>query len=190
VKIRKLLIIVLVVVLLVVYYFFGMDYMKQRQQHESLNRQIADATQKLAQMPQPSEDLEQRLEEAQANLTATESAFPGQVNSTHAINVILKLAEDVGVKAIPLITQPWAVEKNGEHDYYVLRLNVFVSGSFSQLATFTASLENGEFPTLIVEQLSVTRADRQFEEENASDLMIPVSASMDLAIYTHSLSID
>ena len=186
---NKLLVGLLCIVLLAVYGFWGMDYLKQRQQHERLNYQIADATRALAQMPQPPEDLEQQFAAAQANLTAVESSFPSRVNSTRAINAILKLADDVGVKAIPLVTQPWSVETNGEHDYYVLRLNVSVSGSFSQLEIFTARLENGEFATLIVEQLSVTRADES-EEENVSDLTIPVSASLDLAIYTRSLSID
>ena len=186
---NKLLVGLLCIVLLVVYGFWGMDYLKQRQQHERLSYQIADATRALAQMPQPPEDLEQQFAAAQANLTAIESNFPSRVNSTRAINAILKLADDVGVKAIPLVTQPWSVEKNGEHDYYVLRLNVSVSGSFSQLEIFTDRLENGEFATLIVEQLSVTRADKS-EEENVSDLTIPVSASLDLAIYTRSLSID
>lgn len=187
---NKLLVGLLCIVLLVVYGFWGMDYLKQRQQHERLDYQIADATRALAQMPQPSEDLEQHLATAQANLAATETTFPGRVNSTRAINAILKLADEIGVKAIPLVTQPWSVEKNGEHDYYVLRLNVSVSGSFSQLEIFTDRLENGEFATLIVEQLSVARADLQSEEENVSDLMIPVSASLDLAIYARSLSID
>lgn len=187
---NKLLVVLLVIILLVVYYILGTDYLKQRQQHESLSYQIADATRALAQMPQSPTDQEERLAIAQAELNDIENSFPSRVTSTKVINTILKLADDIGVKAIPLVTQSWSVEKIGEHDYSVLRLNVNVSGSFSQLEIFTAELENGELPTLIIEQLRVTGADRQSEEESIPDLTSPVTASLDLAIYVRSWSID
>jgi hypothetical protein len=182
---NKLLMVLLFAVLLAVYCLWGLDYMKQRQQQESLSYQIADSTLALAQMPQPAEGLEQRLATAQANLAAAESDFPAQVNSTLAIKAILNLADDIGVKAIPLVTQPWSVEKNGEHNYYVLRLNVSALGSFSSLTKFTEGLENGEFPTLIIENLTASR-DAESSEEGISESVMPVSVSLDLAIYTRS----
>ncbi len=183
----KLLITILIIVLLVVYYLFGMDYMKQRQEHEALTSQITDVTQTLAQIPELPQDLEQRLAAAQASLAAEQSAFPSQINSTQIINTILQLADDSGVKAIPLVTQLWSIENVGKHGYYVLRLNVTVEGSFSQLVSFVSKLENGEYKTLIVENLSVSE---QAEEESASEGTIPITASLDLAIYTQSVALD
>ena len=186
----KLLISLLFFSLLLAYYFLGTDYLQQRQQHERLHAQINDATRVLAQMPQPPIDLDHQLAAAQDNLADVEAFFPDGVNSTRVVNAILRLSEDVGIKVIPLATRPWSVEKKGEHDYYVLYLNVSLSGSFSDLETFTARLEDGEFPTLIIESLSVNSPDRQSEEADASELAATVSASLDLAVYARSLSID
>ena len=182
----KLLIAILIIMLLVVYAYFGMGYVRERKEHEALTSQITDVSQTLAQMPGPPHDLEQRLAAAQASLAAEQSAFPSKMNSTEIVDTILRLADDCGVKAIPLITQPWSIENIGEHGYHVLRLDVAVEGSFSQLVSFLSKLENGEFKTLIVDDLSVTRATEQPEGETVTEGTIPVTASLDLAIYTQS----
>jgi len=167
-----------IIALLVVYYFLGMGYREQRQGHEVLSAHIAEATRTLAQTPRPPQDLEQRLAAARASLAAEQSAFPSQLNSTQVINAILKLADDCQVKAIPIATQPWSVGNIGG-GYHVFRLNISIRGSFSQLASFVSELENGEFETLVIENLSVTRAAGQTKGET-----IPVTARLDLAIYT------
>jgi len=182
----KLLIAILIIILLVVYAYFGMGYMKQHNRHEALTSQIADVKQTLREIPGPPQDLEQRLEVAQASLAAEQSVFPRRMNSIQIINTILKLANDCEVKAIPLITQPWSMENVGEHCYYVFRLNVAVEGSYSQLVTFVSKLENGEFKTFIVEDLSVTRFTEQPEGQTVTEETIPVTTSLDLAIYTQS----
>ncbi len=182
-----------VFILLVSSYLLGTDYLKQLKGHEPLTSQISEVSQTLAQLtqlPQPPQDLEQRLAEAEASLAALASAFPGKMSSNEVINTILKLADDCEVKAVPLLTQPWSTEKVGEHDYDVFRLNLTVAGSFSQLVSFTSKLENGEFKTLIIEKLSVTTLNGQSEEESAAEEIIPIMASLDLAIYAQSLSSD
>ena len=187
---NKLLITLLIIILLAVYYLFGTDYMKQRKQHEALTSQITDVSQTLAQIPKPPQDLEKRLAAAQASLDTAKSAFPNKMTSTQIINTILKLANDIEVKAIPLITQPWSMEKVGEHDYHVFRLNVAVQGSFSQLVSFLGKLENGELKTLIVEDLSITKLSEQSKQGSIPEGTIPISASLDLAIYTQSPASD
>ena len=170
--------IIAIIALLAVYYFLGMDYLRQRQGHEALTAQITEVNQTLAQTPKPPQDVEQGLAAAEANLAAAQSAFPRDLNSTRVINAILKLADGCQVRAIPLVTQPWSMENTGE-GYYVFRLNLAIRGSYTQLVSFVSQLENGEFETLVVENLSVTRVAEQTEEET-----IPVTASLDLAIYT------
>lgn len=182
---RKLLIILLVAVLLVVYYLLGMGYLKQRHEHEALAAQINEATQTLAQMPKPPDDLDQQLATAQASLDAVKNSFPRTMNSTRIINAILKLADNCEVKAIPLTTQPWKKVDISDHSYFVFRLNVTATGTFAQLVSFLNKLENGEPQTLIVEDLSVTRVARPPGEEGAPEGTIFVNANLDLAIYTH-----
>ena len=187
----RLLITLLVIGLLVVYAYLGMDYMKQRKGHEMLTSQITNATQTLAEIPEPPQNLEQRLADARASLATEQSAFPNnQMGSTEVVNTILKLANDCAVMAVPLVTQPWSTEDIGDHSYHVLRLNVAAKGSFSQLVSFVSKLENTEFKTLIVENVSVTRVSEQSEEGIAPEGIIPVVASLDLAIYTQPLTFD
>ena len=185
----KLLITLLIIMLLVVYYLYGMDYMKQREEHEVLTSQITEVTEALEalrEIPEPPQDLEQRLAAAQASLATEQSAFPDKINNTEVVDIVLKLAEDSQVKAIPLVTEPWSMERVGEHDYHVFRLTVTVEGSFSQLVSFVSKLEQGEYKTLIIEDLSVTRVTEGSEEETVPEGTIPITANLDLAIYTQS----
>ena len=167
-----------------VYYIFGMDYINQRQEREALAFQIATVTQALAQMSDPPQNLEQRLEAAQESLAAEQSMFPSRLNSTEVINTILELANSLGVNAIPLVTQSWSTEVVGENNYDVLRLTVAAEGSFSQMVNFVSRLENGEYQTLVVEDLTVDRVTA------GSEGIISFIASFDLAIYARSLNSD
>ena len=188
----KLLIAVLIISLLVVYYISGMDYINQRREHEALAFQIATTTQALAQMsdpPQSLENLEERLEVAREELAAERSIFPRQLNSTEVVSAILGLANSLRINAIPLITQAWSIEVVGENTYGVLRLTVTAEGSFSQLVNFVSRLENGEYQTLIVEDLTVDRVTL-LSEENGSEGAILFIASFNLAIYAQSLTSD
>jgi len=184
---RKLLIAILIITLLVVYYLFGTDYINQRRENAALNSQIAEATQALAQMPEPPQNLEQRLEAAQVRLDAEQSVFPSNLHSTEVVNTILGLADDCGIRAIPLVTQSWSTEVVGEHSYSVLRLTVAADGNFTQLVSFVGRLENGEYETLVVENLSMARVPGG---ESASEEALIFIASFDLTIYTQSLTSD
>ena len=178
--VRRLLITIFIIMLLVVYYILGTSYLKQRQEHQALTAQLIEATETLKEMPQP-QDFGEQLAAAQTNLAVEQNAFPGKVNTTQVINTILELADKCELKAIPLVTQPWLTEKVGEHDYYVFRLNVAIEGSFSQLLSFVSGLENGDYETLIIKNVSVTRSTEQAEAE--TEATIPVTASVDLTLY-------
>ena len=67
-KSRKLLIVILVIALLAVYYLLGTDYLKQQRDNEALASQIIVEQDILAQIPQPSTDLEMQLSEVEAEL--------------------------------------------------------------------------------------------------------------------------
>ncbi len=189
-KTRKLLLVLLCAVLLVVYYLMGTDYLKQQQEREVLASQIAEATQALAQIPAPPADLEEQLAAAQTSLEGIRNSFPSKLNSTRIINTILKLADEVGVKAIPLITQPWAIESVSDYDYFVFRLNIAVTGTFAQLVSFLNQLENGELETLIVENFRVSRVTESSGAESTPGDNTQVNASLDIAIHSQSPTID
>ncbi len=179
----RLLVTTFIVILIMVYAVLGMGYLKELKERDELTSQIAEVNQTLSEIPQPPEDLEQQLTAAQTLLTAEQSSFPSEINTTQLINTILEVASVCGVRATPMVTQPWAVEMVGKHSYPVLRLTVAVEGSFSQLVAFASQLEKGEYTTLVMEDLNASRSSEQSEEG-----AIPIAGSLKLAIYARSLS--
>ncbi len=183
-KTRKLLIVILAVALLAVYYLLGSDYLKQRRDHQTLASGIAGANQALTLIPAPTADLEQRLTDAQTSLQTANMTLPERLNSTRIINSVLMLADDIGVKAIPLVTQAWATESINEVNISVFRLNVAVKGSFSQVSSFLKRLESGEFNTLVVEYFTVDSITDPFGGEGVYGDTTQVDARLDIAIYS------
>ncbi len=183
-KTRKLLIAILAVVLLAAYCLLGVDYLKQRQEHEALSSKIATANQSLTSIPAPPADLEERLAKAQTGLHAANQTFPDRLNSTHIINSILLLAEDTGVKAIPLITQPWNIQSINDINFSVFRLNISVRGTFSKVSGFLDRLENGEQETLVLEYAAIDSINVPFGGEVAHDDTAQVVAQFDIAVYS------
>lgn len=182
----KIFITVFIAALLMFYAYLGMGYLGQSREHRLLNDQITELIQALEEMAVPPPDLEEQLAAAQESLAAEQNVFPGEVNSTQVINTILGLADDCEVTAIPLVAQPWSTESMGEYSCRVLRLDVDIEGSFSQLLGFIGELENGEFETLVIEDLSVARVSEQPEGEPSSEGIIPVNASLELALYAQA----
>jgi len=140
----------------------------------------------LAQIPTFPADLEQQLSDVQSSYEAAQNSFPNQLNTTAIINDILRLADDAGVKAIPLITQPWGPENINSQDYSVFRLSVTASGDFAGLASFIDQLENGEPPTLVIESLLIDRATEITGGETAT----PCAARLEIAVYARPLATD
>jgi len=184
VKTRKLLIIILVVALLAVYYIIGSDYLKQGREHEALASQVNEATRTLAQIPSPPADLEQRLAAARSALESVNSTLPDRLNSTRIINTILRLADEVGVRAIPLTTQPWTTESINGEDYSVFRLHIAVTGPFTRLSSFFSQLENGEIKTLVMEYITVDKVTGSFRAEGVYGSMLQVDANLEIAVYS------
>jgi len=176
----RLLVTTLIIILVMGYCLLGISYLKQLKEHGELNSQIAEVSQTLNEIPQPPQDLEQQLAAAQTLLAAEQGSFPSKANTTQLINTILAQAMVCGVKATPMVTQPWSVETVGKHDYPVLRLTIAVEGSFTQLTTLASQLEKGEYSTLIMEDLTAGRGEGT----------TPITGSLKLAIYARPLSSD
>ncbi|MCK4862944.1 MAG: hypothetical protein KAS25_01550 [Dehalococcoidales bacterium] len=189
-KTRKLLIAILVVALLAVYYILGTDYLKQRRDHEALASQITVAKEVLAQIPPRPADLETRLSDAQTGLEEAKNTFPERLNSTRIIDAILRLADDIGVKAIPLVTQPWTMESVEGGNYSILRLHVAVTGTFNQMSDFLSQLENGDIETLVMEYLTVDSITAPFGGEDAYGDTLQVDTRLEIAVYSQPPAIE
>jgi hypothetical protein len=174
---RKLLIVLLALALLAGYYVLGTGYLHQQQEQAALAAGISAARQGLAQLPPRPDDLDRRLEEALVAEKAAEEDLPGRLNTTQTLDAILRLAEDNGVKAVPLVTQPWLTETIGGYEYSVFRLDLTVSGDYSRVAAFLAALETVSLQTLVVDYLRLARTD------GPPPVGEPVEAGLQVAIY-------
>ena len=179
---NKLAIILISVILLVVYGLLGMDYMKQNSEHEDLLSEIEEVEQSREAIPEPSTYWAEQLALTEATLAAEGQIIPSEINSSDVIEYILDLADDIGIKAIPLITQPWTEVHISNNEYSILRLDVGIQGAFALVKNYISRLESGEFQTLIVEDLIVNVDYGDGEEIYAGDAT-PVVASLNLAVF-------
>jgi hypothetical protein len=177
---NKIAIILISVVLLVVYGLLAMDYMKQGSEQERLLSEIEEVEQSQEALAKPSTDAYERLAAIQAELDAESEIIPSEIDSSDVVDIILSLAQQVGVKAIPLTTEPWVEQHIGGNIYRVFRLSVEIEGFFSKVTEYVTRLESGEYTTLIVENLVV---EVDYEEEYTGG-STPVIASLDLAAFT------
>jgi Tfp pilus assembly protein PilO len=174
---KKLLVALLILALLAGYYIFGTGYLKQRQEQAALASETEAARQALAQAPARPAYLDQRLQAALAGEKAAGESMPERLNTTQVLDAILRLAEDHGVKAVPLVTQPWTNEAVAGYEYAVFRLELTLTGEFEPVATFLAALETGVPGTLVIEYLRLARPDE------APPDVTTVEAAVSVVIY-------
>jgi len=177
---NKIAIVLIIVILLVVYGLLAMDYMKQGPEQERLLSEIEEVNQSREALSEPSTAFSELLAVLQANLLAEYETIPDDISSSDVIDTILSLAQEIGVKAIPLVTQPWTEQHIGENTYRIFRINVEIKGFFSQVREYVSRLESGVFNTLIVEHVVIDIEDEEVYAGEAT----PVEASLDLAIFT------
>lgn len=173
---RKLLVVLLTAALLAGYYYLGTGYLRQRQDQGRLAVETEAAGQALATLPARPTDLDRQLQDALDAQEAARNSLPERMDTTRTLNAILRLAEDGGVKAIPLLTQPWMVESVGDYKYSVFRFELNVSGEFGAVQAFLSRLETGEPATLAVEYLRLTRPEGHPESGQ-------VEAALRVAVY-------
>jgi Tfp pilus assembly protein PilO len=183
-KSRTALITILILALVVVYYLIGSDYIGGRNQKEVLAGQVADATGELALIPLPPADLDEQLANAQDSLWEMQESFAIDTNNTRIVNSILRLAEENGVKAIPLATQDWTSSKVLEQNYSVFRIEIAITGNYTQMVNFLYQLENGEPRTLVLENVTVEKVSGGCLLEDTIEG--PIEANIRIAIYAPS----
>jgi len=180
---NKVAIILISVILLLVYGILAMDYIKQGPEQERLLSEIEEVDQSREALLEPATDVYERLAALEAALTAEYVVIPTEISSSNVIDTIFSLAQEIGVKVVPLITQQWSEEHIGENTYRVFRIDVKIEGSLSQVRDYVSRIESGEFNTLVVERLIITVDYGEDEEEVYAGGATPVEAMLDLAIF-------
>jgi len=176
----------LVAGIFVSYAYFGMDYLRQSDALSALTAELADAAEELTQAPAHSRnDLDEQLAAAEATLSEARSEFPSEIDRTQAIDAILKLASDSGVKTLALVAQPWATVSIQGSDYRVIQLDLEIEGSFSQVVSFITELENEALKTLVINEVRVTT-----EEDISHGNNVTITAKLVLATYARAATTD
>lgn len=171
----KWLVTILVLALLAVYIWIGAGYFGQKKSLAEHHTELSGLNAALAMMPEISTDLDEKLEAAQAELTETEKLFATEANETEIVDTILQLAEEAGVKGVPLSTQPWVNERISNHDFNVFYLTLEVTGDFQHLQNYLELLENSELTTMAVTYVKATRV--------SADTDADMTANLDIAVY-------
>jgi hypothetical protein len=141
----------------------------------------------LAGIPPVDPELPERLEAVQNELDSALNYFPVEPDTTSIINYILQTAADIGIKAIPLFTRAWTLETFNDYNVSVFRLNLTVSGTSTQLSDFLYQLENGDTPTMVIENLTVNKENETSFHESISGSSTMILADLDIAIYARAL---
>jgi len=172
----KWLVAVIILALLAGYYILGTGLLRENRRQSDLTAQVNNLTAQLAAIPAPAADLEERLSAARTGLAAVENALSGETKDTKIVDFILRLAQDTGVTAIPLATNPRAIEQINGHDYSVFSMIFSVTGDFQHLQNFLKGLETSEISTLAVTKLQLQKASAEAGAILTTDI--------DVAVYT------
>lgn len=148
----------------------------------SLTTEISQVSQEIRKTPAPPSNLQARLTEATANLTAAQTVLPPEFNRNNIIDYIINLSRACQVEVLPIASQGWTEEKGGQF-YQVLKLTATLTGSFTQANDFIYRLQHGEYKTLVVPELSFTRRSSPDSAAIFSGDNTMVAVKLSIAIY-------
>ena len=138
----------------------------------------------------PAADLQERLDTVQAELDTAQHTLPVEPNTNEIINTILQLADTTGIKIAPLASSSWTVETYEGYNVAVYRLNLAITGKSGQFLDFLDRLENGDFPTLIIENSSVNKEEEEiYLEDCISESSTRIQAELVIALYARALAV-
>jgi hypothetical protein len=174
-KTRGWLIIVLVLVLIAIYGYLGFGYLNQNRQNSNLLTDISSLKAVLAMAPDIPTGLEERETAARAKLQAAQKLLTAEADYTIILDKVLRLAEEAGIKALPLSTQAWLPEQVTGTTINVFNLSLQATGDFQSLQDFYRSLETSSFDTMVLKYLKVVR--------ETADTGANMTAELDIALY-------
>jgi hypothetical protein len=175
-KIWRWLAALLVLLVLGAYIFLGWGYLTQNSHTKAKLTELSGLKAVLSMIPDIPADLDQRLAAARAELAAAESAFAGETDGTVIIDTVLRLADEAGVKGVPLSSHPWADEHISNTNFSVFHLSVEVTGNFQQIRSYLELLKNSGLNTMAVRYLKVVRVSANPDANMTADLDVAVYA--------------
>jgi cytoskeletal protein RodZ len=175
---------VLLVGIIVANILVWQDHLGKRAGADTLTDQIAQVNQKIKEVPEPPDNLAARLEAAQAELKAAETAIPATINRNDVIDYIIDLADECQVEAVPLIVEGWIPQDAGA-PYSALKLNVTVTGSLAGVTSLISGLQDSKYKSLTITNLTITRQNQPGVSSGFGD-DTPVTVGMNIALYTYS----
>lgn len=172
----KLLVLIPIVIVLAAYAYLGIEYAGNKRARDRLVGEIGQAQEAMTEAGQVPKSLDELLSEARATLAAVQDELPDEVDTTGVIGSILEIASRAGLGVFPLTTSPMAAEVAGENEYQVFNLGLEVAGSYDQIVSFVADLEDGGIKGLAVQGLTLSEAPD-------GGIM---TARLSLAVYAHT----
>jgi hypothetical protein len=153
----------------------------------SLTAETNQVRQEISNIPAPAADLAPRLAEATANMTAAQVVFPSAFNLNDIIDYIIHLSRESHVEVLPITSQGWSTDASNP-SRSVLTLTGTVTGSFTWTTDFIYRLQHGDYPALVVPELSFTNVSgpsgaAAFNGDNTT-----VTARMTIHIYASTVS--
>jgi Tfp pilus assembly protein PilO len=176
-------------IILVAYVVIGFSYLKGRQEQTSLREQIEAGGGTLSSVSgsqQTLKDVQERLAQAQGELTSLENALPQELNSASLVEGLLAYAAQSNVwirqmNALP----PKTVKAPGQEEgsgYTVMGYNLAVDGALPDLLAFVSRIEGDITQTVAVGDLGLALV----EEGQEMKLVVSFYAKPDGAEATAS----
>jgi hypothetical protein len=161
------------------------NYLGKNSEIYALNADAAKITREIEKIPDPAPDLQLKLAEANAGLTAAQNALPPEFNRNEIIDYIVNLSRECKVEVLPITSQGWITEKNSQ-GYPILKLNATLTGTFTQANDFINRLQYGKYETLVIPELNYTQ---QFSSDNSSIFSAAqtnVSVKLSISVYART----
>jgi hypothetical protein len=175
-KTRGWLIFLLVLAVLAVYSYMGINYLRENRQTHDLMTEITNLNALLFMTSDFSTDIDQREAAARDKLKTAQSLFTGETDYAVITEKVLRLAEQAGIRAVPLSTQAWARENIADTTLNVFHLSLEATGSYQKLTDFFNLLETSDIETMTLKYLKV---GRESVEASAN-----LTAELDIALYS------
>ncbi len=162
----------------------GMTYLVQQEQQNQLNEELLQAQLRLKkfhleQISSEKGELERQLNQAQSQLENTKVILSIPLESIDTDDVVLKIAEEHGVRVIEISSPGLTPHNVGKITSFVLPLTLRVEGDTPNLIGFIAALQK-YFTTSVVESVKIS-----FPEVGSGDRP---SAGVQLTISTYEVN--
>ena len=172
---------ILLVVMAAAYFYIWQAKTNASAQVIELSNNVTVVQLQAKMIKEPVGGLESKLETVKAALASAQVGFPATVDRNEVIDYILRVAGDSGIQILPLVSDGWATQNIGK-EYRVLKLSATAEGRLKDVEKFMTALQEGEYPTLVISEFTVTRKNAAAPGFPGDEMQVTVG--MKIGIYT------